>query len=219
MSGRVLKFDISQHQAVQELLPWYIAQTLDPHESALVQEHLQACTQCQADLEWQTKLCGALPDDAAVPDMESALARLQPQLHGGRHRWRAALESCRRWWRRSDGRGTWMRWALAAQAIAIAGLLLMRPPVPGTDGAAFHALGSAANAAAANAVIKFRPDTSERELRRILTESGARVVDGPTVTDAYLIELPSARRSAAIGRMRAEPAVALAEPLDGGDRQ
>jgi cysteine synthase len=59
----------------------------------------------------------------------------------------------------------------------------------------------------------FKPDTTEREMRRILQASGARVVDGPTVTDAYVLALPAAQAPAALARLRAEPAVTLAQAL------
>jgi tRNA A22 N-methylase len=65
-------------------------------------------------------------------------------------------------------------------------------------------------------VVVFQPNTSERELRRILQARNARVVDGPTVTDAYLISVPDASRAQALQALRAESAVKLAEPLDGG---
>lgn len=118
----------------------------------------------------------------------------------------------RSWWRRvAANDASWLRWALAAQFIVIAGLaLLLARPV--TDDGAYHVLG--AGAASGNLVVMFKPETAERDLRRILQANGAHVVDGPTVTDAYLLSVPDPRTARA--RLRAEPAVVLAETLDGG---
>ena len=67
-------------------------------------------------------------------------------------------------------------------------------------------------------MVVFRPDTPEREMRRILQASGARVVDGPTATDAYLLAVPAAQAAPALARLRAERAVTLAQPLAAGAR-
>ena len=76
----------------------------------------------------------------------------------------------------------------------------------GTDAADYRALGSAAQPQG-KLVVVFKPATTEREMRRILQANGARVVDGPTVTDAYVLALPASQANAALDRMRAEPAV------------
>ena len=60
--------------------------------------------------------------------------------------------------------------------------------------------------------VTFRPDTPEAELRRIVRASGARIVGGPTVTDAWLVGADG-RLDPVLARLRAEPAVTLAEPL------
>lgn len=213
MSGRIVRLDISIHQTVQELLPWFVTETLDPDDLALVQEHLQHCTQCQADVDWQRKLCALPPTAGATPDMERSLAQLLPRL--GARRYRPKSAALVKWWRTLAGGGTaWMRWGLAAQFAVILGLAFMLVR-PGDDTAAYRVLG-AAGKAGGNVVVVFKPETTERELRRILLASGARVVDGPTVTDAYLLKVSDAQRTIAINGLRAEPAVVLAESLDSG---
>ncbi|GJI94082.1 hypothetical protein RugamoR57_08000 [Duganella caerulea] len=119
------------------------------------------------------------------------------------------------WWRAAAAnQPSWLRWTVAAQWVLIIGLgaLLLRPD---TDPAPYRVLGSAVSSGA-NLVVIFQPNTSERELRHILQAQGARVVDGPTVTDAYLLHVPPASRERALAALHAEPAVQLAEALDGG---
>ncbi|MDQ2822841.1 MAG: zf-HC2 domain-containing protein, partial [Pseudomonadota bacterium] len=70
----------TEHQALQDLLPWYASGALDEAEAQRVQEHLRGCAVCRADLAWQRTLLeteGPLP---AGLDPERALARLMPQL-------------------------------------------------------------------------------------------------------------------------------------------
>lgn len=211
MSGRVFRMDVPAHQAVQELLPWYASSQLGAEETRRVHQHLQECAQCRHELEWEHGMRAeaaasgdALPDGV---DMERALAKLMPSL-GPQERQAVP------WWRMAAAnQPSWLRWAAVAQCVLIVGLgaLLLRPQ----PAAEYHVLG-AGTASGANLVVVFQPNTSERELRKLLQAQNARVIDGPTVTDAYLLSVPTERRSQALQALRAAPTVKLAEPLDGG---
>ena len=82
--------------------------------------------------------------------------------------------------------------------------------------AAYHALGAAPAPALGNVVVIFRPDTSERELRQTLVANHARLVDGPTAADAYVLHVPAAERAGALTRLRGRADIVLAEPIDSG---
>jgi len=237
--------DVPAHQAVQELLPWYATSQLAPEEAQRVHAHLQTCMQCRRDLEWEHGMRSEAQRGSdelpAGVDMERALARLLPAL-GPQERVAsppaagglaahpaqgattgsiaapasvaATAPRMQPWWRTpAANQPSWLRWAAAAQFVAIVGLgaLLLRP----AEEPAYRVLGSG-TAASGNVVVMFQPNTSERELRRILQAQNARVVDGPTVTDAYLLSVPAASRDQALQALRAEAAVKLAEPMDGG---
>jgi hypothetical protein len=85
-------------------------------------------------------------------------------------------------------------------------------PRPRDD--AYHALGSASRASDASIVVVFRPDASELQIRQALRDSDARLVDGPTVTGAYLLSTAATRHAAAIERLRAHSAVLRVESLE-----
>jgi hypothetical protein len=106
---------------------------------------------------------------------------------------------------------TWLRAAVAFQfcAIAVLAALLARPSAQPDS---YRVLGAAGANGMARVVVTFRPDTPEAELRRIVRASGARIVGGPTVTDAWLVGADG-RLDPVLARLRAEPAVTLAEPL------
>jgi hypothetical protein len=224
--------DIPAHQAVQELLPWYAASQLAPEETQRVQEHLQTCAQCRQELEWEREMraeAAAASASAPLPegvDMERALARLMPALGPQEHAAThieppasalpgAGTPGRLPWWRAAAAnQPSWLRWTVAAQWVAIVGLLVLLVR-PGDEPPAYRVLGSSASTGA-NMVVVFQPGATERDLRRILQTQGARVVDGPTVTDAYLLHVPAASRDRALEALRVEPAVKLAEPLDAG---
>jgi len=52
-------------------------------------------------------------------------------------------------------------------------------------------------------------------MRRVLRDSEARLVYGPTATDAYLLAVPAGLESEAVKRLRNEHAVLLVESLNG----
>src|SRR5476649_1445779 len=206
MNGRIFRLDIPAHQAVQELLPWYVSAQLAPQEAARVQEHLHGCEECRHEAELAGRMRELEPDAPHGLDVDRALTRMLSML--GEQEPAAALA-----WtpQRAANQPSWMRWAMAAQAVAIAGLvaLLVRPAA---DNANYHVLGSGA-VLSGNLVVVFKPETAEKELRRVLLANGARVVDGPTDTDAYLLNVPLATRDHALLNLRAEPSVMLVESL------
>ena len=206
MNGRIVELDASVHQKVEKLLPWLLVDALPEADLLLVRAHLQVCKACRDELAWQRKLQGAqLPEPPGLDAgraFAALRARLDPLPHPARRRWAALLP------------GGWMPWALGAQGVAIAALLVallvaLLLPAP----AVFHALGAPPDMRG-NVVVMFRPSTTEQELRRILRGSGARIVDGPTVTGVYLLDLPNTRRDAGIAALRRESAVLLAQSLD-----
>lgn len=207
MNSPVANPDQVTHQKVQPLLPWLLAGTLDSAELALVQAHLQACAQCQADLDWQRRLRAAAPLPDTAFDADRAFAKLLPRL--GPQEARIGLLD--RWRTATAANSAWLRWTAVAQLAAI-GVLSLMLARPGGDAGDYRAMGPAARTEG-NLVVLFKPDTTEHEMRRILQASGARLVDGPTVTGAYVLALPAAQAPAALPRLRAEPAVTLAQPL------
>jgi hypothetical protein len=197
-----------EHAKTQRLLPWLLTGTLEGAELALVQQHLRNCAACRADLAWQRRLRATGQGEPEL-DPDAALARLAPRLDAQPDR----PDTLRRWAHAlaaNDGR--WLRPLAAAQFAVIAALAALLLARPGADQADYRTLG-AGGAVQGDLVVSFRPDTPEHELRRILQASGTRVLDGPTVTGAYVLTARGAAPARALARLRAEPAVTLAQPL------
>jgi hypothetical protein len=201
------------HAETLALLPWLVNGTLAGAELARVDAHLAECPACRGRLDWER----GLRDSAEPPPPLSvtlAFARLAPLLgvqEGG-------AGATVRWARLAAANDPgWLRSVAAVQlgVIFVLGLVIVWPgahPAAGAD--AYRTLG-ARRAAPGNVVVSFDPATPERELRRILKASGARIVDGPTDAGAYVLDVATGDAGPTLRSLRAEPAVTLAEPLTG----
>ncbi|TQK10982.1 zf-HC2 domain-containing protein [Herbaspirillum sp. SJZ107] len=213
---------MNPHREAQEALPWLANGSLAGSELERVQAHLKGCAACRADLAALHTLRAAGAGTVPDCDPDAALARLLPQLDALPPQQPAApipvpaQASTLPGWRTrlaaNDGR--WLRLAVGAQCCVIAVLagLLVRPS-GGAEARAgdYRVLGAAAGSQS-RLIVMFKPDTPERELRRIVLENGARIAGGPTATGAWVLatEQPA---DAVAGRLRGQAAVTLAEPL------
>jgi Putative zinc-finger len=220
MTQGVIELPGNDHRDIHALLPWYVNDTLDDGERARVELHLSHCAECQAEVRRETMLAGkvsALPTQSGNVDvawsrmkrqLEAKVTAASPRL-GWFERLRSALlgES-------GATRGTaWLGWVAAGQfaVILLLGGALLAPATP----ARYHALSAAPVDTAANLIIIFRSDTREEEFRGILRANNALLVGGPTSAHAYLLHVATAERTKALTKLRRQPSVLLAEPLDG----
>jgi hypothetical protein len=208
MTLRLLNLRLSAHQRVQDLLPWYVMESLDGEDRAFVDEHLAACLICQRDVQWHCELRSA--HDEAVPpfDVERALASMKAAVAARKSEQRPSYKPRASW-------APWVGWAIAAQVAVIACFVAVtKLPEPASP-AIYRALGhAAASDASSRLLVVFAAQVTEEEMRRILRDSGARIVDGPTSTDAYVLHVSPQRAKAALLALRAEHAVTLVESLD-----
>ena len=205
MKARILPLDSDEHRQAQELLPWFVNGTLESEEANQVQAHLLHCVRCQADAAAQAALRAVPVVSGGASSVERDWAALRERL-GAPLQPHVSAAAGRRWWQRA--------WPLAAaaQLLVLIGLTAVWVGSPRPE--PYRALGAAPLADAANAVAVFRGDATEREMRAALRATGARIVGGPTVTDAYLLHLNSLD-SRAIARLRAQPGVQSVESLQG----
>jgi anti-sigma factor RsiW len=224
MTGQIIPLHGDEHHEAQLLLPWFANGSLAPQEHARVRAHVATCPECQADLTLERRLDVAvaeLPVEAAEPHWNELRARLPPVRRKSATRTAVDVDlgplvaGPLSGWR--VGPRT-LGWAVAAQFVMLlllGSVLVMRPPA---QPATYQALGAAPAPAMGNLVVIFRPETRERDLRAILNASGARLVDGPTAADAYVLHVPPAQRADILLKLRARPEIVLAEPIDAGGR-
>jgi Putative zinc-finger len=214
MTGNIFQMHSDPHRDVLAMLPWVVTGQLDAADTARVDAHLAVCADCRAALERERQLDCAIVQapstvDAGWADMRQRLDLDRPAatpfhtLVGGA---------------KANNRASWLRWPTGwglgaplgfASLIAI---LLLSVQMP----ASFTALGNATPRATGNMVVIFRPDTSEAVFRETLRSSDARLVDGPTAANAYVLAVPAATRAIVLDRLRRAPQIILAEPVDAG---
>lgn len=215
MGGRIVELLNSPHRAAEALMPWLIAGTLEPADRDRVEAHLLDCAACRVELERQRKLASlyrhAVADEPAL-DPGAAFARLTARIDA------EAVPAA--------GRATWLLgWPLVAgvQLCVIAALasilVLDRPDAnrPEAAPADYRGLAASAVAAQGEAIVFFSAEATAPEIRRVLNQAAARIVDGPTATGAYVLRFEPGTGAAALAALRGEPTVARVEPLALGD--
>jgi anti-sigma factor RsiW len=211
MTGEIIHLPEAEHHETRLLLPWYATGRLDAADRARVESHLEGCALCRAELKHEFRLkaeVAALPLDVDH-GWADTLARLTPPRRQGlAGRFAGRIGPA---WR---GGGAWLGWGVAAALglVLAVGVSLPRPARP----ALYHALAAPPVSRPGDIVVIFRPDATEAQLREALKASGARLVDGPTPADAYVLSAPLPERDRALAALRARRAVLAAEPVDQG---
>ena len=243
MTGVIQLFG-DAHQKAQMLLPWYVTGTLDPVKDAadlaMLETHLAACPECRAELASERILRAGIAGLPMTPDKgwSELISRIAPQarrrspLGQLAARASAGLAELGRGWKRTE---PWARGALLAQSCALAcalavlvimvlGATLVQTASATHSGSgqavgdgAYHVLGRAGSGvdSAANVAVIFRSQTSLAQLKSTLDSAGARIVDGPTAHDVYLLHVAPETLSATVAGLRHQADVKMAEPVDG----
>jgi anti-sigma factor RsiW len=182
-------------------LVWYLNDRLPPAERRNIAEHLQGCADCRAELASLTAMARGLrnaydSEKGPSPDVKrSVMARVAAESSGLPRQLPAAPQAASFF----DLLRAWFaaplvpRWAPAALLVLVAvqtGVLLqmhsgkdIAPPAVGTRGLA---------AAPTRLRVVFNPLAAESQIRELLGLLGAHIVDGPSESGAYVIELRAA---------------------------
>jgi hypothetical protein len=199
------------HEQSQMLLPWRVNGTLEPGDATVFEAHLAECSECRDDLAANMalhELYSGMPvkGPAVRPALLDALGKDAARpLRTDRHFLKRHLST--RWGRVAQ--------AAIAAAAAVTVVLFVAPAERDGD---YRLLGADTPATHGNAMVLFSPDTAERDLRAALEQAGARLVDGPTASGAYIVQIPEQDRAAALDGLRTSPQVMLAEPIDAPGR-
>ena len=217
---------VNPHREIQELLPWYANDTLTPDERLTVERHIEQCRACRTELEQ----CRALATRIHEPSEETwrlpadhfdrlmaDIDRLTPPP--------AQTKIASVWWQRIleglQATPAPVRWTLAFQSLAVAGLLLALLPATRLNDPGYETL-SANEAPPATREPRLRVAFAEPmtigELRTLLRDISGQIVAGPTALGIYTIavtggERPAEAQDRAVTALRAHEQVRLAEPL------
>jgi len=195
------------HDEAEALLPWYATGQLEGDERALVERHLASCLACQRQLRFDDRMIGEF--DHLDPQVESGWARLRARLD--------KEDAPRQSWRSRSGAWDIIRRPAVATLVAaqVAFVVVAGGVLLSLDRPQYQALSSPTPSPAANLLVIFRPDATQKDILDTFRSSGASVVGGPTAADAYLLRVPDQRRTAALTKLQADDDVQMAEPIDG----
>lgn len=205
--GRILPFTNDPHRETRDLMPWLITGRLEPGEQVRVEAHLAACEECSRELASERSLASEVAELPIATGIAWAAMRDRLDTAARQASFVPVAQPRRRFTMRQIGTILAAQAALLAAAVTIT-LRVEAPLAP------YHALGAAPAAVGGNAIIIFRPDARAETINRLLKDSGARLVDGPTAANAYVLHIADTQRAEALGHLRADASVVLAEPLD-----
>ena len=183
------------------LLPWYLNGTLQEDERRHVDQHLSACAACRAELEELTQLNVQLHEVYVAQSEPSTgiqrAVRVLVQRETSEKDTKPVTGSV--WLNRSQA---WFRslfiprWApVLAVTLLVAqlGLLLWSLTLPTlSDQVMTRGLG----APTVRLRVIFQETASERQIRVLVQGVHGRIVDGPALDGAYIMEVPAGDRAA-----------------------
>jgi Putative zinc-finger len=218
------------HQRIWELLPWYVNGSLAERERERVEAHLAACLRCQEEERICRRMAGDVAKGAEIApaphpvQLQRMLARIEESEReekesAGPQRLFAPLRSLVQATPRP------LRGALVAQAAVILLLIgflawsLQRPGTAPAPPPVYRTLSNpdAAPVPSNRLRVMFSPKATEKEMRELLHGIQGKIVDGPSPSGAYTVEVPASSdpEQVVLARLRAEPQVMLAEPAAG----
>jgi anti-sigma factor RsiW len=223
--GRIVDLLSSPHLASEALLPWMLNDTLTPAERRELEAHLQSCALCRDELARQRELM-ALYAASPVPEPETnsdvAFARLMERLQTDTAVAAMPSRAVSRAGTAARGRRTVfaVQMGVSIALGATFGWTFSQLQITASDDArgAYRGLAVSAAPGAGDAIIVFDPKASEADLRRVLQRAGARIVDGPTAANAYVVRFDGPAAERAIAVLRADSAVLRVETLSAGVR-
>jgi anti-sigma factor RsiW len=201
------------HRNAWDLIPWFVNGSASDDECAQLQEHLDQCAQCRAELDMQRALMQEMRTRPLVEKMPHASyqklrARIDavpavPQLTASQRPRRSRMVQ-------------WLTAAVVLHIVLLSTLVVVflqgrSTAVPG----AFRTVSSPAALATPGIRAVFSADLALGELHLLLNHAHLQISAGPSAEGVYTLapDATGADRQQALLTLRAHPAVRFAEPV------
>jgi len=204
----------TREREFEDLVPWYVNGTLDEEGRRRFEVLRREVEGAEETIESDRALARMVHVAANESSMDRDFASLERLIAASAPRpgWRETLA---RWF---GGFASGPMAAVAAvlvlvQGVTISVLVQHRETSPQSP-TGYAAVRSQELTAAGPPVLKvgFAPDAKESDIRFVLVELGARIVDGPSQLGDYLVEVPVGEAEAAVGRLKSNPIVVSVAP-------
>lgn len=212
-----------QDQALLELLPWYVNETLAEPERSAVEQLVNSNLMARKEYETLKAIQQGCVDERPAVETADKWPQLLERIDAYETTRQSGLADRLMWalrnlWSRIDWGTRRVSGAIIlTQATAIAGLAiaLLWPQPSDTGSGLAHTLSSPSVVGSHRYRIMVAPGMPERRLRQLLLELDAQLVSGPSPAGVYTIAVMSKERAAAAasqftGELR------FFEPVDGG---
>ncbi|MEJ0100342.1 MAG: zf-HC2 domain-containing protein [Pseudomonadota bacterium] len=207
------------HSESWDLIPWVVNGRASAQQCARLEQHMEQCPLCRAEVESQRALMQAMQTRPTVESMPHAsLQKLWARIDGGEADVTPAIEADAPRPRRPAAT-TWLAAAVAAQALLLGVLsfaLLNARSGDGRDQASFRTVSTPSASTGAPAVrAVFAPEMKLGDLQALLERAHLRIVNGPSAEGVLTLAVASTGDDAAraLAVLRASPAARFAEPI------
>ncbi|MGI9296060.1 MAG: anti-sigma factor family protein [Pseudomonadales bacterium] len=188
-----------EHDYVHNLLPWYLNGSLHENDTNRVNAHLEQCDTCTLALQEEIKIAQQLQQEP--PAMQQLLAHKEHNF--AQLKTRLELSKKVRPWR--------LNIPQVAALILITGFVGFFGARLANDGD-YVTLSRTATSDATVLQIMIQSNATERELRQLLLNTDAKLLNGPSQKGVYRLQLPADVDTAAYAkRLREHPAIRYVE--------
>jgi hypothetical protein len=175
------------HEQAWALIPWIANESIEGDEREAALAHLSACASCRGELDAQQRLRSLMRQPGSIdyspgPSLQKLLWRLD-EVGDARNAMPPREQ-------RTRPPHRWPRWIALAQAAAIAALAVaLMFQVLGRSAPLYRTVTEPRAGGAALRIV-FAPDATARDMQRLLSATGAIIVDGPSPAGVYSLALP-----------------------------
>jgi hypothetical protein len=216
------------HEEALDLIPWSIVGRIPEDDQRRLENHLLACAECRRELTEQHSVRRAIRREksnieyAPQASLQKLMARIDATESATPAEPDEYVSSSAPATERRVERTPWRRWLMAAATLLAVGTgtLLYEPGPPASpEGPArFRTVTSppAQPLRAGQIRAVFAPNLTVDELTRIASETRLTIVDGPSESGVYTLDVqPGAGQSIGdlIEALRGDPRVRFAEPV------
>ena len=186
------------HQAVVELIPWYVNGTLAEREMDQVSGHVANCAACARVVEQEVAMARRVRTQPAglerlLAQQGQAFTKLQNSL-------RYSSEQTKQWYRPAA--------VAAVVALVVMSFLVGRASLEPT----FEVMTNNVPYHGTVVQLIFHPQTREQDIRHLLADGGSELLGSPSPKGVYRIGLPpNVDARAYATRLKEHPAVRWAE--------